>query len=1331
MRIELSFTRDGAGARNLGGSLVVQLGAALIAALAAASCTTTTDPPSATVVVAAAATTAGNAAPVPFLKGGGTPPNFVVGSPFPEIAAAAAPPSPSCPLGRIILNAGGSGSITSRPIYKPDGTIDTSPSPPLIAFPIVPSSVAGQDPNLVRLTDGTFLAESHGGFWGAFPGTPPAWQGEYVNGIQNARWDANLARADACGGNWQASAPFDLFAIDSGKYSVPRPAGGIDANGIPSAADVGCFYQESFNGHRVWWVGGGDRPEVYACPFTRNVYMAFWGVSGPYCSSRDDKTEPYAFGLVVVSHDKGQTWQKLAEIEPSPPIVMTSTPDGRLFVFDITGGEAHLFYTTPTAPGATPVFVSPPTACGLDACPFVVNQLDASGTPIPVAYGDGADLHDTEPQPRISRISTDHASSKVRLIYPTRNASGMQQARVVRVEVPPEGGAPLVKPIAVLDAADPQDHSVTFFDFNDPDVPSAPPGGLANTSMAYWLEAPRCRAGEVSSGRFCADFNHDSTNCGGTGACAAGQVCAAGACVAACPSGTTQCSAVTSGGQGCFDTKTSTRNCGSCGNLCDFGQQCVAGACVAGTGKPAYSMRHAFFDGDCRVTRPRALSVDANGAPRTWEGTGLNLGDYEKGASFWNGTQLNYFAHWSDFSVLNGAVTTSPFAASSADAYAWTHDRTQSDFTAWDGLVRGDGWKMVDLRSFLSPAGAILVDGVWQRQSAATNWIEGYTYADYLTALDNLKAQGYRLEKLQSFTISDGTARVDAFFQQNADVNNAFAIQGFTVADFVTEAAARASAGDRLDHLGSWVLSDGSVRVDAVWHHDPGQSYFVQGYTPEDFVTANNQRTSAGWRLDEVASFYLPGQGVRVDGLWHVASDQSAFAQGYTVDDFRSLESDLRCQGFQLQKVSSFVIPDAGIRMDGVWHRPATPPPTALCQDVTVQAGPGCTGTVTADMVDNGSFDGTPTGPTLTLSSTGPFPLGPTGVTLTATSGGLSSTCTATVTVTDATPPAITAPPPVNTTQCLSKASVTVGTPTVSDNCGKPTVTGTIISVNGVPVSNPPFTGNQVSVGIGTTVIQWSASDGGNSASATQTVTVGPRMESGQSFLVDDRAKVIVAAGGALAAASNAGSGQIKLGSQAQTGGLFSVGPINVPGQATIGGDVISAAAANVSKAASVSGTVVSFGSVSLPALPTLPSFPPVTGGGLTWNTGTTSRGPGSYDTFTLNGGTLSLTSAGDYYFRTLTINAGATVRVAANAHIYVQNSLTYQSRFLAPSGTATQSVSLGFAGTSLSMLAAFNGTLVAPSASVSFGTGSGLTFTGSFFAQSIEIQPASVLACQ
>jgi hypothetical protein len=41
-----------------------------------------------------------------------------------------------------------------------------------------------------------------------------------------------------------------------------------------------------------------------------------------------------------------------------------------------------------------------------------------------------------------------------------------------------------------------------------------------------------------------------------------------------------------------------------------------------------------------------------------------------------------------------------------------------------------------------------------------------------------------------------------------------------------------------------------------------------------------------------------------------------------------------------------------------------------------------------------------------------------------------------------------------------------------------------------------------------------------------------------------------------------------------------------------------------------------------------------------------------------------------------------------------------------------------------------FNGTLIAPNALTTFRTGSGLTFTGSFFGKAFEVTPASKLSC-
>lgn len=80
-------------------------------------------------------------------------------------------------------------------------------------------------------------------------------------------------------------------------------------------------------------------------------------------------------------------------------------------------------------------------------------------------------------------------------------------------------------------------------------------------------------------------------------------------------------------------------------------------------------------------------------------------------------------------------------------------------------------------------------------------------------------------------------------------------------------------------------------------------------------------------------------------------------------------------------------------------------PPTALCHDVTVTTGDGCAADAS---IDNGSFD--PDGDAITLvqDPPGPYPVGETVVQLTVTDANCaSSTCQATVTVVDDTPPII------------------------------------------------------------------------------------------------------------------------------------------------------------------------------------------------------------------------------------------------------------------------------------------------------------------------------------
>ncbi len=152
-----------------------------------------------------------------------------------------------------------------------------------------------------------------------------------------------------------------------------------------------------------------------------------------------------------------------------------------------------------------------------------------------------------------------------------------------------------------------------------------------------------------------------------------------------------------------------------------------------------------------------------------------------------------------------------------------------------------------------------------------------------------------------------------------------------------------------------------------------------------------------------------------------------------------------------------------------------TPPAITCPTPLSISTDAGVCGakaifTVTA-------FDIVTTAPTITkisgLGSGATYPVGTsTNVYSAVDAAGNSSSCSFTVKVTDTEKPSITAP--ANITVCAG-STVTLGTPTRSDNCGVQSVT------NNAPSAYPS----------GTTTVIWTVTDvNGNKATATQTVTI-------------------------------------------------------------------------------------------------------------------------------------------------------------------------------------------------------------------------------------------------
>ncbi|WP_395815972.1 kelch repeat-containing protein [Archangium minus] len=151
-------------------------------------------------------------------------------------------------------------------------------------------------------------------------------------------------------------------------------------------------------------------------------------------------------------------------------------------------------------------------------------------------------------------------------------------------------------------------------------------------------------------------------------------------------------------------------------------------------------------------------------------------------------------------------------------------------------------------------------------------------------------------------------------------------------------------------------------------------------------------------------------------------------------------------------------------------------PPVARCRGLTVPADSTCSGCAS---VDDGSYDPDENDTISCVQTPGcPYVRGSQKVTLTCTDKlGLSSSCEATVTVEDMTPPALVCPTETPVLECRDGSAVATYTPSATDNCGG-------VSTRCTPPSGASFP-------LGTTQATCTATDSaGNTASCAIPITV-------------------------------------------------------------------------------------------------------------------------------------------------------------------------------------------------------------------------------------------------
>jgi hypothetical protein len=216
----------------------------------------------------------------------------------------------------------------------------------------------------------------------------------------------------------------------------------------------------------------------------------------------------------------------------------------------------------------------------------------------------------------------------------------------------------------------------------------------------------------------------------------------------------------------------------------------------------------------------------------------------------------------------------------------------------------------------------------------------------------------------------------------------------------------------------------------------------------------------------------------------------------------------------------------------------------------------------------------------------------------------------------------------------------------------------------------------------------------------------------------------------------NSGSGLTEIGVQANTGDILSIGNVTLHDRAVVNGVVQTQGTIAPGSNIVVTGGSTQHATLNLPPPLDISSvvFPAPTGGVVTVNPDqTASRPPGSYAAVTVYSRARLRLTAGRYFFTSLDLEPLARLEVDESAGpvvIFVKSSLIYRGSIVTPANVLA-TIFLGYTGTqAVTLEAPFNGTFVAPNASLMLGVDTSIQFRGQYVAKTFELRPDSVITC-
>lgn len=276
--------------------------------------------------------------------------------------------------------------------------------------------------------------------------------------------------------------------------------------------------------------------------------------------------------------------------------------------------------------------------------------------------------------------------------------------------------------------------------------------------------------------------------------------------------------------------------------------------------------------------------------------------------------------------TANAACTTNGYTTlSELQAYGWTYANYRAEYNKlWP-----QGWRLYILQSYVLSNGQVLYNAVWRPMGNTPEYqLYGGTFNQFITEYNKLFPEGWRIYILQTYVTPDGNTHYNAVWRPGTSTETQ--MYGVTYEQFRDQYNKLFPWPDywRLYILQSYTAANGQVLYNAVWRQPDyhmeqcacANETQVYEWTYDDYRNDYNKLWNEGWRLYILDSYVISDGTVRYNAVWRPATHGEIQIYGATYSDYRTEYNKLWNEGLRLYSLTTYVLPGDEVRYDAVWR---------------------------------------------------------------------------------------------------------------------------------------------------------------------------------------------------------------------------------------------------------------------------------------------------------------------------------------------------------------------------------------------------------------------------